>query len=246
MNAQRYCRFALLSVAALGLAGCVSFNGWQGVQGSGNVTTEVRPLISFDRVSLGSSGELRLVQGDEESLKIETDDNLLPLIHSEVSNGRLSIGSHNVNLRPTRTIRYELKLKNLAGLQLSGSLNANADTIRSDRLALGISGSGNIRIAHLEAQSVSTHISGSGSMSVAGRAEKQVTDISGSGSLRAAELKCAQAEVHVSGSGDVSIWVTESLKARISGSGSVEYKGRPMVDAHTSGSGRVHHRSGGE
>jgi len=121
---------SLLLVTTLcgSLAGCVNFNWSSGpsVKGSGNVVAETRPVSQFDRVSVSGAGHLAIVQGDQESLTIETDDNLLPLIKSEVAGGLLKLGPENVNLNPTRTIRYQLRLKDLRELHLSGALEAEA------------------------------------------------------------------------------------------------------------------------
>jgi hypothetical protein len=200
----------------------------------------------FDEVSVSGAGELILVQGDDESLSIETDDNLLPYIRSEVRNGRLLIGPQDANLHPTKTIRYRLNLKNLRELHLSGSVRASADSIKTDRLSLSISGSGRMNVARLDADTLSAHISGSGSTSAGGHAERQVVSISGSGNHHAPDLKCAKAEAHISGSGHASLWVTETLVAQISGSGRVEYHGDARVNSHVSGSGKVRRQSGAE
>jgi hypothetical protein len=235
---------ALLLLLTTGWMGCANFPGWQTVHGSGNVHIEDRQVSGFDGVSVSGGGELILTQGDEEALTIETDDNLLPLIQSEVRNGRLSIGPRNVNLRPTKSVRYQLKLKKLNDLELSGSVRVEADHIQTERLALSISGSGNMNVAHLETQVLSTHISGSGSTSASGRAETQDIHISGSGDHHASDLKSSKAVASISGSGHASLWVTETLTAHISGSGSVEYRGDARVNSHLSGSGKVRRARG--
>jgi hypothetical protein len=234
------------ALLALGLTGCVNMGGWNTVSGSGNVVTEPREVAGFDRVSVSGAGELTVVQGDEESLTIEADDNLLPLITSEVHHGALSLGPRNVNLHPTRTIVYRLKVKNLRGVDVSGSVHGDVGTLKTDRLDLNISGSGRLNVEHLDAEALSARISGSGNTSASGRADKQQISISGSGNHQARDLKCARADAHISGSGDAEVWVTESLGASISGSGRVAYRGNPSVDAHVSGSGRVRHLSGAE
>ena len=230
---------AALLVLTVGLDGCVNYSGWRAVNGSGNVVTEDRQVSGFDQVSVSGAGELTLTQGDEESLKIETDDNLLPLIESKVHNGVLSIGPREGNLRPTEGIHYQLHLKKLSDLQLSGAVRAEADSIKMDRLGLGISGAAKVSVAHLDTQALSTQISGAGSASATGRAERQVIRITGAGNHHALDLKCAQAEAHVSGAGHAFLWVTESLTAHVSGSGGVEYRGDPRVESHVSGAGRV-------
>jgi hypothetical protein len=230
---------APLLLLTAGWMGCAGLPGWQTVDGSGNVVTEDRQVSGFEHLSISGEGELIVSQGDEESLTIETDDNLLPLIKSEVHNGRLSIGPRNANLRPTKGTRYRLNLRKLNGLESSGSAKVEADTINTERLAVNISGSGEMKISHLESRELSTHISGSGSMSVAGHAATQDISLSGSGNLHASNLKSSKAEAHISGSGHATLWVTEELTAHISGSGSVEYRGDATVESHVSGSGKV-------
>lgn len=237
---------AALAVLSAGLTGCIdSANwmahglGWRSVKGSGNVTTEARSVSGFDRVSVMGSGELTLVQGDDEGLTIEADDNLLPVIVSEVRGGHLKIGPENVNVRPSSPIRYQLRFKDLTELHLSGSVRAEADAIKTDRLALHISGSGRVQVPKLEAGTLSTHISGSGSATAAGQVGRQEIRISGSGNHHAPELQSHRADVHISGSGDASLWVDEILAAHISGSGRVEYRGSPRIESHISGSGRI-------
>ena len=196
-------------------AGC-SFNlGWNTVTGDGHIVSQTRAVSQFNEVSVSGSGGAHFVsQGSEESLTIETDENLLPLIKSEVSDGHLRIGPKDVNLRPTKGLRYHFKLKNLNALGISGSANAELGPIKTEGLALHISGSGKIQfvqlaakqlsahirssgriqVAQLEANQLSVHISGSGGTDMAGQVERQEIHISGSGSHQASELKCSQAE----------------------------------------------------
>src|SRR5437870_5172514 len=95
---------ATLLLLTAGWMGCAS---WQTVHGSGNIVTEDRQVSGFDGVSVSGAGELIISQGNVEALRIETDDNLLPLIKSEVHDGRLLIGPRNVNLDPTKSLRYQ-------------------------------------------------------------------------------------------------------------------------------------------
>jgi len=241
---MKACYVVAMLVLAGATTGCVNMGGWQTVRGSGNIATETRNVSAFDRVSVAGAGELTLVQGEEESLTIEADDNLLPLIESEVVNGRLSIGPRRVNLRPTTTVRYNLRLRDIRRLDLSGSVHATADSVKGDHFVVIISGSGRMDLASLDAGTLTSSISGSGSTQVAGQVKQQKIHVTGSGSHGAKDLKCAEAEADISGSGHVSLWVVDSLTADISGSGRVEYRGNPRVTSHVSGSGRVRRLDG--
>ena len=225
------------------MQGCSDFSfirgGFRSVSGSGAIVTETREVSDFDRVSVSGAGNLKLIQGDEESLTIVADDNFMPLIQSEVTGGHLRIGPRNVSLRPTQAIQYTLKLRTLKGLDLSGSLRASAEKITAEVFESGVSGSGRLRIENLEADQVSIRISGSGDVYLAGTALEQQTRISGSGGYDGAGLKSRNAEVTISGSGGATLQVSEELNARISGSGSVKYYGSPKVTQHVSGSGKI-------
>ncbi len=241
---------ALLPMLALtaSLTSCIQNpswgTGWRTVTGSGHMATETRPVSGFDSVVVSGMGEMTLLQGDQESLTIEADDNVLPLVRSEISNGQLRIGPDNVSIRSQVPIRYRLVFKRLTALQLSGAVRAQGGRLATDRLALRISGAGAVSLSDLDTSSLSCQISGSGTVTVAGRADKQEVRISGSGDHRAGQLRSTQADVHISGSGDASLWVDEILTAHISGSGKIEYHGAAAVESHISGSGRIARRPG--
>src|ERR1017187_5788746 len=217
---QKSSLIPLSALCAL-LSGCFNFNlsTSHRVKGSGNIVTTTRAVSQFDRVSVSGSGHLSIVQGDQESLTIEADDNLLPLIKSEVASRGLKIGPENVNLSPTRTIHYVLQLKSLEALHLSGSLEAEAQSIKTDQLLITISGSGKIQVASLDTSELNVHVSGSGDIQLAGKVNRQTIQISGSGNYRAGNCESQTTAGHISGAGDAMVWARLELQAHVSGSG---------------------------
>jgi hypothetical protein len=230
-----------LSALCIALFGCEHFD-WSEtptVRGSGNTVSETRVVSQFDRVTVSGSGQMLIVQDDQESLTIQADDNLLPLIKSEVLEGQLKIGPEHVNLSPTKTIHYSLHLKNIKELQLSGSLAAAARALKADPLFLGISGSGKLQVQKLEAGDLKVQISGSGDIDLGGKVNRQDIHISGSGNYRAGNCESQDAVIHVSGSADATVWVHGALDAQVSGSGDIKYYGSPQTTSHVAGSGSV-------
>ena len=213
------------------------------VSGSGNVITESRNVANFDRVSLSSSSQVILTQEDQESLQIEAEDNIIPLIETVVRNGQLNIGTrNNVIINTTKPIKVYVSMVEISGLDVSGSGSIQVANLATDDLTLGISGSGEVSIASLTAEGLQADISGSGTVDLAGQMAEQTIDISGSGEYNAADLESQMATVSISGSGQASIWVTDSLDVSMSGSGEVEYRGQPTLNLDTSGSGQIIHR----
>ncbi len=96
-------------------------------------------------------GNLEIVQGDEESLTITADDNLMEYITTEVEDGALIIGMKpNLSLDPSRTIEYKLVLKSVSSVALSGFGNIDSDGLTSEDLEVKLGGSGDIALGTLE------------------------------------------------------------------------------------------------
>ena len=231
----------LLSAALLGITACNLI----GERGSGDLITETREVSNFDSIALEGSGDVIVSQGGGESLIVETDDNLMEHVETEVRNGTLYLGFEtDVDSRgfsPTRLI-FTVGVNDLKGLSVSGSGNIESDMVETDSLEATISGSGEILIEDLIASEVTGKISGSGKIELSGEAVTQDVTVGGSGKYRASDLQSESAEVSVSGSGNATVWATKTLDASISGSGSIDYFGNPSVNQSTSGSGDVINR----
>jgi len=204
---------------------------------------ESRPVQDFEEVVMEGHGELILAQGDQETLEIEADADLLPKIKSEVDNGRLTLGmAHwwDHLLPPWGPITYRLTMKTIRGIGVSGSGTVTAADIQTDHCRLTLSGSGRGTLARLTAISAEYRISGSGRIEAAGgQVGRQEITISGSGHLDLAAVDGADVAVHISGSGNVALQASKTLDVHISGSGDVRYRGQPAVTQHVSGSGRI-------
>jgi Putative auto-transporter adhesin, head GIN domain len=209
-------------------------------KGSGDMVTETRQVSNFDRIDLSGSGEVIVTQDGNESLTIETDDNVMKNVEAVVENGTLKLGFKNeVNLISPSRLIFHVSVDNLTGLTISGSGDVESDKIETDRLDVTVSGSGDVQIADLLAGEVTAKISGSGEIGLAGEAASQDIMISGSGKYLAGDLCSESVKVSVSGSGDATVCATDSLDANISGSGSINYYGRPTINLTGSGSGKV-------
>lgn len=232
-----------LSALMLAMMAC-SFGGYnvniQRTNGSGNMVTEQREVSGFDKVRLEGIGSMVIEQGDAESLTIEADDNILPLITTEVSSGKLIIGfKKGVFPQNIHTIRYRLVVKDLTELDLSGLGDIDLTGLTTDQLQINISGGGSVNVRDLSAQSLDADLSGLGSLTSSGEVEEQRVTISGGGSFAGERLKSKTADVNISGLGSAELWVTDALDVNISGGGDVNYYGNPRVSQNVTGLGNV-------
>ena len=211
-------------VTALLLTSCsfgMTFGLPIGMSGSGNVVTETRQVSGFNGVVLAAVGKLTITQGDKEKLTITSDDNILPLIKTEVRAGKLVIEFENpsTTISSLTEITYNLTVVNLNSLQISGA--------------------GDITAAGLKSESFTASVSGAGNIEVSGEAVTQVVTVSGAGDYLAADLKSQSVKVTITGVGGATVWVQKDLDATISGLGTVSYYGNPVVTKRITGAGSV-------
>lgn len=245
MKTKGLFHYLTITVTAGILTGCIviapgSCNR-ERVKGSGNVVTEERQVAGFNRVSLKGMGKVKLTRGDRDSIHIITDDNILPLIKTSVSNNRLEISNNNYNLRPTQ-LEYDITVRELKGISIAGSGDViGMSRFISDTIKAEIAGSGDISL-EVETERLKSGITGSGAIHLSGATNSHDTSITGSGEINAFDLEAQNVSVAISGSGDCRINAAESLTANISGSGDVVYRGRPQIDSRISGSGKLKYR----
>ncbi|MBT8370764.1 MAG: DUF2807 domain-containing protein, partial [Deltaproteobacteria bacterium] len=133
-----------LAVMVFTITGCIIVINGKSVQGSGKIITQAREVADFSKVHLKGSGKVFLTPGETQSLEIKTDDNIMPLIETDVSGSKLTISHGNHHLRPTSFEVY-ITVINLQGVSISGSGDIlSKDLFVTDTLHAEISGSGDI------------------------------------------------------------------------------------------------------
>lgn len=231
-------RIFLVPLAALAMAACISFDfDGNAVRGSGASATDDRALATFDRIEVGGAFDVDVRVGGSPGAVVTGDDNLVPLVETEVRGRTLHIRSDR-RLRPTAGLRVEVTAPALDALAVSGASEVSATGVRSSAFQASVSGSGEL-VADGAFGELSCSVSGSGELTLRGSAETVDASVSGSGEIDLLSVPARKVAVTVSGSGDVGVHATERLEARVSGSGDVRYRGTPAVETKVSGSGSV-------
>jgi hypothetical protein len=218
----------------------VSACGIVPIFGSRHLITETRQVSDFERVEISGGGSLEIIQDGTESLTIETDDNIMPYITSEVSAGLLHVGmDFGVRTFLPSKMHVSLHVKDLSAVSTSGSWNVTSSSIQGSALSIEISGTGDVVIDELTVNELDAAVSGSGSIDLTGEAKTETINISGSGKIETGDFRAEDVTVTISGTGNGTVWATHTLTVEVSGSGAVNYYGSPQVSVNQSGSGRV-------
>ena len=209
-------------------------------KGNGDVTSQERQVSSFDAIKVGCAINLYLSQGVQQSVKVQTDENLQSHIITKVSNGTLNLECDNVH-NATKMDVY-VTVVQLNKIDASGASKVKGETpLKSENFGLYLSGAAKATLVietstfnnetsgaangtiTLVAKTANTEISGAGNMLMKGTAEKHNTEVSGAGNLKAMEFVTDFTDADISGAGNASIMARQQLKADISGAGNISY-----------------------
>jgi len=225
----------LAAICYLGLSSCNM------ITGNGNVKKESRNPGEFTSVQTSGSVDVEISNGNNCSVTVEDDENLLPYLVTEIDNGRLYIHYKNgISVNNDHSKVY-VTAPTLNEVNTSGSADiVLTDLLRNtEKIDFSASGSGSIK-GQVDAPAVSIDISGSGSAKLSGRTKDFNATVTGSGDIECGGLESENTTVDVSGSGNAHVFASVHLSASVTGSGDVFYRGNPQnPEIHTSGSGSV-------
>ena len=104
----------ILLVFASLLFASTSYGQWKSIKGNGNMTSVTRTTDSYDAISCAGSMDFILVSGNEGSIKIEGEENLLEYIITEVKDNKLKVKVKNgKNLKSSKNKTIKIKFKKM-------------------------------------------------------------------------------------------------------------------------------------
>jgi len=212
------------------------------IRGNGNIVEKEIFISDYNAIRFSGGATIFYEQQTdaEPYLRVEIDENLLPLLMIESANGTLSIrNQHDVNISATKFVVYTNSI-GLKKLDASGAIKMNfKNKLTTDQLNINVSGSGNIVANQIECDIIKIESSGSSSIMLSGTANELYCFISGSGKVKADTMIADNVYCEIAGSGDFDVYAKTFLKVSISGTGKVRYKGEPKIEKSISGMGKV-------
>lgn len=230
----------LLSVLLLSFSSCRFFGGKR-IYGEGGWTAEQRRLSPFDGIDVSGALEVQVVQGAQQEVRIEADENLLPYIRTEVRNGMLHIGTKSgVNLRPTKTMKLVVTAPEFRDISASGAVHISSlgEIASRNDLSLEASGASSIDLS-VQATELHGDISGASHLSLKGKAQKFSLEASGASHADCLDLLSDESTLDVSGACEAKVYANRQLNVEASGASHVAYRGNATIDQRSSGASSV-------
>jgi len=215
-------RFAISVTLALILPVLLS-SCIHGVRGSGVRKTEQRDLPVFSAIETSGAFDVDVNCQKPASVEIEADDNILPLVQTDVRGGVLYV-STTKSYSSSGGIKLRITVPDLASVKSTGAGKFNISGVKNDKFEIRSTGAATVVAS---GQSKSVKISSTGA-----------------GKIDAHELRASDADVSVTGAAAVDVYATDELDVNVSGAGRVTYSGNPKVNKKVSGAGQVIKKEG--
>ena len=208
----------LALILAWALSGCI-----HGVHGSGVRKTEKRDLPAFTALETSGAFEVEVNCQKPASLEIEADDNLLPLVQTDVRDGVLRVNTTK-------------------GYSSNGGIVLRITV--PDLVSVKSTGAGKFNIAGVKNDAFEIKSTGAATVVASGQSKSVKISSTGAGTIDAHNLRVNAADVSVTGAASVDVYATDELDVTVSGAGRVNYSGNPRVNKKVNGTGQVIKKEG--
>jgi hypothetical protein len=194
------------------------------IAGSGKLQKQKRDVGSFKSISTEGAFDIEIVCQKPQSLEIEGDDNVLPLVSTEVSNNVLHIRSLRA-YSVSEPITLKISAPDLEGISVSGA--------------------GTIQVSGLKNEKFEIDANGAPAIRASGETRVLNIDTNGAGKIDTHKLRAAQVVVDSKGVSSVEVYASEQLDVTVSGPSHVIYQGNAVVHKTIHGPGSVEKKESG-
>ena len=192
------------------------------VKGSGKRVTEKRQIGPFTSISTEGAFNIEVVCQKDVNVEVEGDDNVLPLVKSEVRDNVLRLTnekSYSVN----EPVTFRISVPNLEAISADGAGKIQIQGVNNDKIQIGANGAAIINVA--------------------GTTKMVGVDTNGASKIDTHNLRSAHAIVDSKGASKIDLGVCDRIDVNVSGVSLVTYRGDPVVNKTIHGPGKVEKRS---
>ena len=212
----------------IGSTSCnLNANFGNGIDGSGNVITEKRNINQeFTKITASTGVNVIVEQGSPTEVEVETDDNLIEYVVTEVENGTLKVKIEgNINLMTTINVR--VKTKSISNLESSsGSSITSKNILNGTSIALKSSSGSEIDV-ELEYENVNCESTSGSDLKVSGKTLRLETKSSSGSEINASNLAANDVYAQSTSGSTTTVKPIVKLSAKASSGSSIDYVQEP-------------------
>ena len=182
--------------------GCIS------ITGSKNLVTEERMFTGFTAVSAEDGFHVFIIQGEEFSITVTTDDNVMKQVTVSKMGSKLSLGL-GLGVYEDVVLRANITMPELDKAEFSGGSHLMAEGFNSTKFKLSLSGGSHATLD--------------------GSADEMVASGSGGSHLYLGNFRVGDADVTLRGGSHATINIEGTLDAVVSGGSHLRYLGNPTM-----------------
>jgi hypothetical protein len=202
-------------------AGCHHGLG-PGIKGSGKRVTQKRDVGPFTSIKTEGAFDVEVVCQKTLGMEIDADDNILPLISTEVSGNVLRLkptSNYSVNDAP----KIKITVPNIEAFSADGAGKMQISGVNNDKLMIALNGAP--------------------VLTASGTTKMVSIDANGAAKIDTHSLRADHAMVDTKGASTVDLGVSTQLDVTVSGPSNVTYSGNPNVNKTIHGPGKVEKRN---
>ena len=232
----------LVSFLVLLIFSSCRFMGWKGINGSGNIVTQSRTTERFNSVDVSGAINVYVKQDSaQQTIKVETDDNLQEYIDIHEDNGVLYISQRdNYSLDPSKKIKVYVSATYFKRFNISGASNIYSENklVSSETLDIDMSGASEIKL-DVKAPRINADITGASSVMISGETKDFNVEGSGASDIKSFDLMTENTTLDISGACSAEVFASVKLDVQASGASGIKYKGNAAVNQDVSGASSV-------
>ncbi len=233
-------KITIALLMALFLSSCAfDMNFGEGRKGNGEVTRDQREITEeFTAVSASEGLDVYVTQGDNFEITVEADENIIDLIGTDMTDGKLKI--HAIENIGRATKKIYVSLPHITSLKSSSGADLLVQNpVKADKISLDASSGSDLEI-ELTADEISADTSSGADIKISGEANLFYANASSGSNIKARDLRVNTCHADASSGADISVNVSESLVADASSGADISYTGEASVQKKKSVSGSVH------
>jgi len=195
--------------------------------GFAQVNSETRKVGSFESIKVGNSIDVRLTQGDKESVLVTAEGVALNEVITNISGGVLKIGLDQFKFRTKVKVTVKVTYVRLHRIEVSTAASVLADKpIKTESLELEANTASSIEIA-IDADKVIIEAATASDVILSGNVRQLNVVTETSSNVDASQLKTNKATAKANTASGIRLFVTEDLTAEAKTAATIRYRGNP-------------------